>query len=306
MRSWADVPADRVVRLLGTASEAVATALSSRPDGAPAVVTILARPALSPADAVEAILGELEAIALNLFPAWRLGARGEMASTGQHVGSFLADLAVGVLAGRSPHPTPFAPDIRATGLARVIAASFNRSRLAIVARLNDDYPPAAEPVLVAGCEWLSDRADVDIWLVGPPPTVDRVEPATAGAGHVAAAGRPHHGRKAEQTLERALARCAWAAGRAWNQTCQPYRLVDPVRVDLLWTAEKCVVEIDGPEHRTALRYAADRRRDVQLQLHGYAVLRFTNAQIVYDIDTVLSQIEQLVRGRRSSAVARQA
>ncbi|HET8658898.1 MAG TPA: DUF559 domain-containing protein [Micromonosporaceae bacterium] len=323
----------RVIRLSGATPEEIARSLSPLPEGAPAVLTLLARPAASPADVVAAVLGELEAIAVDLFPDWLPGGREisgpggagvaavrslalRAASTSQHFGPFLADLAVGALTGRPVTPGKFAPEVRAAGHARVIAASYGRAHTALLVHVPDDLPGLAEPAVTGGYEWLADRARIGIWLTGRSPAVtggapvpvavdvtDLVrhrtpEPVTPTSAYPVVAGRPHPGSRAEQALEQALARCDWAVGRAWNQTHQTHRLANPVRVDLLWAAEKCVVEIDGPEHRAELRYAADRRRDVQLQLHGYAVLRFTNDQVRYDIDTVLSHIGQLVRGRR--------
>ncbi|MBF8185189.1 DUF559 domain-containing protein [Nonomuraea sp. K274] len=101
-------------------------------------------------------------------------------------------------------------------------------------------------------------------------------------------------------LEAALVRCEWAYGRAWNQTYQPHPLAAPIRVDLLWEKERCVVEIDGADHRGAATFAADRQRDVRLQLDGYAVLRFTDVQVLIDMDTVIRQIGRFLRGRRGT------
>jgi Protein of unknown function (DUF559) len=84
-------------------------------------------------------------------------------------------------------------------------------------------------------------------------------------------------------LEAALAACDWAVGRVWNQTFQPHILANLIRVDLLWADERCVVEVDGPDHCGILKFEADRRRDVHLQLEGFAVLRFTNDQILGDV-----------------------
>ena len=56
------------------------------------------------------------------------------------------------------------------------------------------------------------------------------------------------------------------------------------------------VEIDGPEHCRPARFEADRQRDVQLQLDGYAVLRFTNARINHDVGAVVHQIGTLIPG----------
>jgi Protein of unknown function (DUF559) len=112
------------------------------------------------------------------------------------------------------------------------------------------------------------------------------------------AGRPHPSSTAERLLEEALAPLPWAAGRAWNQTYHSHPLGMPVRLDLVWRRERCVVEVDGPEHREPLRFEADRRRDARLQLDGYAVLRFTNAQVTHELAVVVSQIERLVQARR--------
>src|SRR5256885_16649158 len=65
-----------------------------------------------------------------------------------------------------------------------------------------------------------------------------------------------------------------------------------------WPAEGLVVEVDGPDHRERLKFADDRRRDVQLHLRGHVVLRFTNEQVLADVETVVRKIEQLLSQRR--------
>ncbi|MEU8201840.1 DUF559 domain-containing protein [Streptosporangium sp. NPDC049046] len=231
---------------------------------------------------------------------------------------------------RARRPSRFTAETRAAGLGRVIAASFGRSRAAILVHVPADLSPSAEEALVAGCEWLAHHGGLGIWLTGAPlATVDRIavtplrlptevtdllrglpEPADpqpeARTAHTvtypALAGRPHPASVAERTLEAALATCDWATGRAWNQTHRPHPLVNPIRVDLLWRDERCVIEIDGPEHHSPRAYAADRQRDVRLQLDGYAVLRFTNAQVITDTKTVLHQIRRFLRDRRPGAL----
>jgi very-short-patch-repair endonuclease len=114
----------------------------------------------------------------------------------------------------------------------------------------------------------------------------------------AVAGRPHPASPSEQALEAALDSRGWAVGRGWNQTLRLHPLVSPVRVDLLWQAERCVVEVDGPDHRGELKFAEDRSRDVRLQSAGYAVLRFTDSQVLTDTQGVVRQIELFLRDRR--------
>ncbi|WP_235489834.1 DUF559 domain-containing protein, partial [Frankia sp. AvcI1] len=55
-----------------------------------------------------------------------------------------------------------------------------------------------------------------------------------------------------------------------------------------------------PEHRGVAHYESDRRRDAELVLDGFAVLRFTNDQVLDDVDAVASQIERCVEARRKT------
>ncbi|MEV7968419.1 DUF559 domain-containing protein [Sphaerisporangium sp. NPDC088356] len=260
-----------------------------------------------------------------------------LASTSHHFGPFLADLAELSLAapprgttrsgpeatrfGAEARATRFGAEARAAGLARVLASSFGRREAAILMQVPEGLTPFEEEVFVAGCEWLADRGGFGVWLTGPPlATVDRVEamtlrvpgeadglgreapPLPEGGGplrYPAVAGIPHPASKAERALEAALASCSWARGRAWNQTYQSHALANPIRVDLLWQEERVVVEIDGHEHRASLKFAADRHRDVQLQLDGYAVLRFTNDQVLTDTEAVAGQVRRFLHGRRT-------
>ncbi|HEV2638095.1 MAG TPA: DUF559 domain-containing protein [Actinocrinis sp.] len=123
-------------------------------------------------------------------------------------------------------------------------------------------------------------------------------PAVAAVRCPAVTGLPRADSPAELKLESALSTRSWAAGRAWNITYQPEPLAPSCRLDLWWAAEHCVVEVDGPEHHNAVHYAADRSRDVRLQLAGNTVLRFTNDQVLDDVHMVVSQIERLIRSRR--------
>jgi very-short-patch-repair endonuclease len=89
-------------------------------------------------------------------------------------------------------------------------------------------------------------------------------------------------------------------GPSLEPDLQPHKLANLIRVDLLWAEERCVVEVDGPDHCGVLKFEADRRRDVNLQLEGFAVLRFTNDQILGDVATVRSQIERFIQSRRTA------
>ncbi|WP_327092963.1 endonuclease domain-containing protein [Nonomuraea sp. NBC_01738] len=356
---WAGVPVGRVVRIAGVSAGELSLALDPLPDGAPAVLVYAAPEAGSAVSFVEDVLRELERVAVELFPAWLPEAEGftaggagvravreaarRRAATGAHFGPFLAALAQAAL---TDDPVPgLSAEVRAAGLARVLADGYGRSRTALLVRVPDSLSAHGQHVLVAGCEWLAHRGGLGVWLLGPLPDVDRVETVAISPGgfaeeeapgdfaheethggfavredpggfavregdargragypaiaYPAIAGRPHPGSASEQALERALATRKWAEGRAWNQTYQAYPLEPAIRVDLLWEPERCVVEIDGIDHREPVKFEDDRRRDVRLQIAGYAVLRFTDGQVSSDTDAVARQIERFLATRRA-------
>lgn len=334
---WTDVPAGQVVRLEGADNDAFVLSLQRLPATAPAILTMDSPEADTPGDAVTAILAQIEQVVLSLFPAWLPGADGinatgagvpairaiakELAATSVHFGPFIADLAEDVLRGDTSRSQRFAREVRAAGLARLLAVSFDRTAVMLLVRVRPGLVP--DDVLIAAYEWLSHQASLSIGLIGSSlHTIDRVAsvrvrlpadierlaatalPETSTVSTFAVTGRPHPASSAEQALELALARCPWAWGRSWNQTYQSNPLASPIRIDLLWEMERCAVEIDGPEHRAPLAYAADRQRDVALQLDGFAVLRFTNSQIVNDLETVISHLERFLLLRRRDTSGR--
>ena len=141
--SLTQIPTDRVVRLVGLTDEQLAVSLDPLPTGVPVVIRhSIGRHGQSQHDVVDEALAELEAMAANLYPAW-LPDAGEMATSSDfdvrvvrelahrhaahsaHFGPFLADLAQAAQRGRAPERT-FAPDVRATGLSRIIADSYRR------------------------------------------------------------------------------------------------------------------------------------------------------------------------------------
>jgi len=159
------------------------------------------------------------------------------------------------------------------------------------------------------------EAEVSGDQVSAPALPERRQPFRAGAGTESAhtartipvltippfSGLPRPDSRAEVALERELARHEWARGRHWNHTYEWHLLGKSYRLDLFWPEDGLVVEVDGPEHRGRLKYADDRRRDVDLQLLGHYVLRFTNEQVLWDVQTVVVKIKQLLSRRRDEA-----
>ncbi|MGA4731712.1 endonuclease domain-containing protein [Micromonospora taraxaci] len=249
------------------------------------------------------------------------------AARSRHFGPFLADLAERGLRGprRPGGRSRFAPGVRAAGLARVIADAYDRESCVLVVAL-PDLDADAERTLVAAAEWLVRHGGFTVWLAGGPlrhadrvrsvpmpvparfaglaSTVERVptlaaQPEPTVLAWPPIAGVPRGDSAAEQALERALAPHDWARGRRWNQTYEWHVLGAAYRLDLFWPTEGLAVEVDGPEHRGRIAFANDRRRDVQLQLLGLDVLRFTNEQVLTDVPAVVDGIRRLLGRRRA-------
>lgn len=327
------LPVDRVLRIAGLSDEQLAVTLDPLPDGLPVVVRYTVPDAVaSQAGLVDDVLDHLETIARQLFPVWLPAAQPittssdhdrrvirqlahRLASSTDHFGPFLADVAEAAVRGHTVARRS-APEIRARGLATIIAGSFQRDGVVLMIGPTDPMPVDQQARVAVALEWLAayfgvwctDGAlpDVDrfpTWHVAVPGYVEELTPQRGAdtsprLAYPAPAGRPHPASVAEQTLEHRLANCGWAGGRAWNQVYASDVLAPPIRVDLIWRDERCVVEIDGPEHRGILNYARDRRRDNGLVLDGYAVLRFTNDEISDDPQRVLGVIERLLDSRR--------
>ncbi|MFG1840567.1 endonuclease domain-containing protein [Micromonospora sp. NPDC049175] len=249
------------------------------------------------------------------------------AARSRHFGPFLADLAERALRGprRPAGRSHFAPGVRAAGLARVLAEAYDREGCVVVIAL-PDLGADAERTLVAAAEWLVRHGGFTVWLAGGPLChADRVRsvpmlvparfaelasstdrpPATSAQPDPTVlawppiAGVPRGDSAAEQALERALAPHDWARGRRWNHTYEWHPLGASYRLDLFWPVEGLAVEVDGPEHRGRIAFANDRRRDVQLQLLGLDVLRFTNEQVLTDAPAVVDGIRRLLARRRA-------
>jgi len=333
--SLANIPTDHVVRLAGLTDEQLAVGLDPLPDDAPVVIRYRVPSApLTSQGLVDDVLARLETVALDLFPTWLPGAdvidassdfdrrvvremAHRQAADSIHFGPFLAEMAESALRGRPPQRR-FESDVRVVGLTRIIADSYHRDGVALLVVGPESHTEDDQRRAAAALEWLVDHG-VGVWLTTAAlPLVDRhptwqlaVPDYLNGWGpdvhrdpppldYPALAGLPHPASAAEQALERRLARCAWAVGRTWNQEYASHSLAPPIRVDLMWPAERCVVEIDGPDHRGSLKYAADRRRDNGLTLDGFAVLRFTNEEIDDDPARVLAVIESLLLKKRTN------
>ncbi len=314
----ADLPRDGITRLDGVTIGAISAALDELEQDDPAVV-VLAPGAGSAAEIVEATLRTLTDVAIALFPAWLPGGDGVDGASlldrisarvlahdhdgPSGVGASLGELALA--AGGRPGFGRLPRRDRMTALAYAIPRSYHRSQLALGVQVEPITPDAVD-ALSGACDWLAGPSTT-VWLFGPgAAALDRftmmhvagapeeVPEAEVSVLFPPLSGRPHPASDAEQRLEDSLATQEWAAHRRWNSLVDLGILHPTVRVDLLFDAARLVVEIDGADHRTLEKYADDRRRDADLLLAGYRVLRFTNEAVMSDVSGVTAIIHTLV------------
>ena len=65
-------------------------------------------------------------------------------------------------------------------------------------------------------------------------------------------------------------------------------------VDFYLPDVRLVIEVDGPVHKSSKEY--DQEREAILQALGYSVLRFSNRQVVEEIESVIREIEEFILG----------
>jgi very-short-patch-repair endonuclease len=69
-------------------------------------------------------------------------------------------------------------------------------------------------------------------------------------------------------------------------------------VDFLWRKQRRVVELDGYAFHSGRRaFGRDRRKDIDLELAGFPVTRFTHDQVIHDPDDTLMRTRRLVLGQ---------
>jgi very-short-patch-repair endonuclease len=69
-------------------------------------------------------------------------------------------------------------------------------------------------------------------------------------------------------------------------------------VDFLWRSQRRVVELDGYAFHSGRRvFGRDRRKDIDLELAGFPVTRFTHQQVIHEADDTLRRTQLLVLGQ---------
>lgn len=281
----------------------------------------------------DVLLCELQNATIALFPAWlpeaagidRPGGGGRVAlktlalanaARSELFGPYLAAMADAALHGNlRAHGGTFAPETIIRECHKLFCRAYGVGRAALVLHFANDPSDDAVAEAQQAALFIADQQAFLAWLTGaglerfqriPFAQTDRARkssdlPAAQAPlmPHVTPlSGRPNPLSEVEKRLEAFLCRHDWATGRAWNVSWSDGILSSPIRVDLLWEAERLVVEIDGPDHLEPTKYARDRQRDRALQMAGFRVLRFTNGEVAADIARLASTIGRFLAQAR--------
>ena len=287
---------------------------------------------LDRSDLTEHVIDALSAAVTGTYPAWlpeaeHLAGPGgaglaaaraiceRVAGDTDLFGPFIIAAAEASLCGRRVETAAFAQETVVRQARKLILRAYGYSHLVVMVELTGAWSTAQIEVGEANALWLAGPGELTVWLFGASTACmtrvprsclhDRLPASDPPATHRPAyltplRGRPNAFSRAETHLEAQLSRSPWATGRAWNQTWSSGVLANSIRVDLVWSREKCVVELDGPDHLNTDKYAADRARDRALQREGFTVLRYTNDEVLGDVARVLDELERFLEERRRS------
>jgi very-short-patch-repair endonuclease len=176
-------------------------------------------------------------------------------------------------------------------------------------------PVAIAASAAAFSAWLGERRDRAAALIaeglidlapdreaapGASPAGDPAGTASTGtASGVGAAALSRARSLAELTLFEALAATRSTAGRfELNQLVGFHFGGRPAEVDLLSRGDRLAIEVDGPHHfADPDGYRRDRRKDLLLQAHGYAVVRFLAEDVLADPRAAVRAVCELLARR---------
>ena len=83
-----------------------------------------------------------------------------------------------------------------------------------------------------------------------------------------------------------------AKGSGLGEKCRRQYVIGDYIVDFFFRKSMLIVEIDGGYHTTEEQQQKDAERQKWLEYNDYKVLRFTNEQVLCDIDNVIMRIKQ--------------
>lgn len=83
------------------------------------------------------------------------------------------------------------------------------------------------------------------------------------------------------------------------------RPVGPYIVDFISLSHKVIIEIDGGQHLTEENTGKDKIRDSYMQKIGFVVFRYTDTQILKEIDAVKNDLYEKIKSLPTSLFQRE-
>jgi len=74
--------------------------------------------------------------------------------------------------------------------------------------------------------------------------------------------------------------------------------IGPYVADFYCHERKLVLELDGGIHEEEPQRAHDENRDSNLAALGFKILRFTNTELLQDLDSILEKVQQYLERRK--------
>ncbi len=83
-----------------------------------------------------------------------------------------------------------------------------------------------------------------------------------------------------------------AKGCGLGKKCRRQYIIGEYIVDFFFRKSMLIIEIDGAYHSTQEQQKKDAERQEWLEHNDYRVLRFTNEQVLFDIENVITKIKR--------------
>ena len=271
-------------------------------------------------DLIDDAIDRLADVALALFPDW--GEDDEPTNRDVSIPWRKAARKLCRL-GQPPRPRGYSPSIQAAQL----ALALDPAPILLALIVHDETPPTEALFgLARAAEWLASKTGARIVLVLPDsaassPALDSVN---FEATHVRVResprldigeseskgprvsvspliGRPNPASRGEMLLADRLERDADLAGLfRFNVHVPTVRGTSPL-VDLASEALRIVVEVDGYYHHSdESAFKNDRKRDYELLISGWVVLRLPHDEVVSDVELAIDKIRDVVKFRQGS------
>lgn len=77
-----------------------------------------------------------------------------------------------------------------------------------------------------------------------------------------------------------------------GEKCRRQYVIGRYIVDFFFRKSMLIVEIDGAYHNSPEQEEMDKNRQAWLELMGYKVIRFTNEEILFDIENTMNIVKQ--------------